>query len=368
MADQGIRLQLAIGPTVPVPAPYSVIDALTSLEVTSQDHQRDGFQMTFSMGKDSLLDYGLLGGGLLDPPSRVIVMVFINFLPQILIDGLITHHQVQPSNQPGQSRLTVTGEDISLQMDLEEKSVTYPNQSDSAIVTQILGSYGLVPDVTPTTKVPVETEEVPSQQGTDLSYTQTLAKQNGFVFFVEPTDIPMVNRAYWGPDHRIGGVQSPLTMNMGAATNVERLDFTFDALKPEEPIVQVLDPVLGLPITIPIPTGFRPTLVGKPTRALRKTMARDTAGLSAVDAALKMLELLTQSSDSVDGSGELDALQYGRALRARQLVAVRGAGQSYDGTYYVKQVTHSIRRGEYRQSFSLTREGQGALSLQVGSS
>jgi hypothetical protein len=366
MGDQGIRLQLAIGPTLPVPAPYSVIDALTSLEVTSRDHQRDGFQMTFSMGKDSLLDYGLLGGGLLDPPSRVIVMVLINFLPQVLIDGMITNHQVQPSNQPGQSRLTVTGEDISLQLDLEEKSVTYPNQSDSSIVTRILGSYGLVPDVKTTTNVPVETEQIPTQQETDLAYVQRLAKRNGFVFFVEPSDIPMVNHAYWGPDHREGTPQPPLTMNMGSATNVERLDFTFDALRPVEPTVQVLDPTTGTAISISIPSGLRPTLAGKPTKALRKTIARDTAGLSQADALLKMIEILTQSSDSVDAQGELDSLQYGRALRARQLVTVRGAGQSYDGTYYVKSVTHNIRRGEYRQSFSLTREGQGALSLRVG--
>lgn len=367
MADLGVRLQLLIGPTVPVPVPYPVIDALDSLEVTNQDHQRDGFQMSFRLAKDSLLDYGLLAGGLLDPPARVIVIVLINALPQILIDGLITNHQVQPSNQPGQSRVTVTGEDISLQLDFEEKNETFPNQSDSAIVTQILGSYGLMPDVTPTTKVPVETEEVPSQQGTDLAYLQKLAKENGYVFYVEPTDIPTVNRAYWGPDHRVGSVQRALTMNMGAATNVERLDFTNDALRPEQPIVKVIDPIFGLPITIPIPTGFRPTLVGKPATPLRKTITRDTAGLSAIDAALRVLEILAQSSDSIDAQGELDALQYGRALRARNLVAVRGAGQSYDGTYYVKRVTHNIQRGQYRQSFGLTREGLGALSLQVGS-
>jgi hypothetical protein len=367
VSDLGVRLQLLIGPTIPVPAPYAVVDALDSLEVTNQDHERDGFQMSFRLGKDSLLDYGLLSSGLLDPPARVIVIVLINALPQVLIDGLITHHQHQPSNQPGQSRLTVTGEDISLQLGFEERSQTYPNQSDSAIVTRILGSYGLVPDVMPTSKIPVETEEVPSQQGTDLKYVQKLATENGFVFFVEPTDIPMVNRAYWGPDHRVGSVQRPLSMNMGAATNVERLDFTFDALRPEQPVVQIIDPIFGLPITIPIPTGFRPTLVGKPTTPLRKTITRDTAGLSAIDAALKVLEILAQSSDSIDAQGELDALQYGRALRARNLVAVRGAGQAYDGTYYVKRVTHNIQRGQYRQSFGLTREGRGALSLQVGS-
>jgi hypothetical protein len=366
MPDLGVRLQLLIGATVPVPAPFGVVDALTNLEVWNRDKERDGFQMTFSVGKDSVLDYGLLADGLLDPPARVIVMVFVNAQPQILIDGLVTNHQMQPSNLPGQSRLTVTGEDISLQLDEEEKNVTYPRQSDSSIVSQIVSSYGLLPDVTQTSKVPMENEEVPTQQETDLECVQRLARRNGFVFFVEPTGIPTVNRAYWGPDHRTGPVQSALSMNMGAATTVERLDFTFDALRPVEPTVEVIDPFTGLTLKIPIPSGFRPSLAGKPTTPLRKTIARDTAGLSAVDAALKILEILIQSSDAIDAEGEMDALQYGRALRSRQLVAVRGAGQTYDGTYYVKQVTHNIRRGAYRQNFSLTREGRGSLSLQVG--
>jgi hypothetical protein len=39
------------------------------------------------------------------------------------------------------------------------------------------------------------------------------------------------------------------------------------------------------------------------------------------------------------------------------LVGVRGAGFAYDGFYYVDSVTHSIKRGEYKQSFKLSRNG-----------
>jgi len=76
---------------------------------------------------------------------------------------------------------------------------------------------------------------------------------------------------------------------------------------------------------------------------------------------LRALSSASQSSDAVTASGEVDAVRYGRALRSRQLVGVRGAGQSYDGNYYVQQVSHRIKRGEYKQSFSLRREGRGAL-------
>ena len=36
---------------------------------------------------------------------------------------------------------------------------------------------------------------------------------------------------------------------------------------------------------------------------------------------------------------------------------MRGAGPAFDGLYYVKSVTHKIKRGEYKQDFTLTRNG-----------
>jgi hypothetical protein len=62
-------------------------------------------------------------------------------------------------------------------------------------------------------------------------------------------------------------------------------------------------------------------------------------------------------AEAVTGEGSLDVLRYGRSLKARQLVGVRGAGLAFDGLYYVKSVTHNIKRGEYKQSFKLVRNG-----------
>jgi len=40
-----------------------------------------------------------------------------------------------------------------------------------------------------------------------------------------------------------------------------------------------------------------------------------------------------------------------------QLVGVRGAGLAFDGLYYVKRVDSSLKAGEFRQQFSLARNG-----------
>ena len=75
-------------------------------------------------------------------------------------------------------------------------------------------------------------------------------------------------------------------------------------------------------------------------------------------------ELDKSTDEVITATGELDALRYGQILRPRSLVDLRGAGASFDGTYYVKSVTHKIdiQKGEYKQSFTLTREGKGALT------
>ena len=366
MPDLSIQLQLMIGANVPLPAPYEVMSAVVQVEVTNKDRERDGFQLALTIGKESPLDYGLLRSGLFNPPNRIIISVIINALPQVLIDGIITNQQMTPSNQPGESRLTITGEDISLKLDLKEVSDTHPNQPDSVIVNKILMNYptlGLIPKVTPTTDVPLETDRVPSQQCTDLEYIRELAQNNGFVFYIEPT-LPTLNTAYWGMENRLGTPQPALSMNMGPDTNVDSpINFTYNALGPASPQVTIVEPNTRLPITIPVPSGLRPPLARQPISSLRTTVNRSSANLNPIQAGLRALATASEtSSDAVVATGEIDALRYGRALRSRRLVGVRGVGDSFNGFYYVKEVRHSIRVGQYTQSFTLTREGVGALS------
>src|SRR5688500_15455060 len=92
----GIRLVLLIGRAVPLPAPPELVAALSSLQVTNDAANGDGFTMTFSITKETPVDYSLLQGGLLDPPSRVIIAVTLGVVPEVLIDGAITHHQIDP--------------------------------------------------------------------------------------------------------------------------------------------------------------------------------------------------------------------------------------------------------------------------------
>jgi hypothetical protein len=366
----GIRLQLLIGQNVPLPASYDVMDALASIQVTNKDRESDGFQMEFNLGKDTPLEYSLLANGALDIKNRVTIMVIFGALPETLIDGIITHHQLKSDNEPGRTRLIVTGEDISAKLSFDDQSETHPQQKDSEIVEKILSDAGFDTQITETKDTPNENERTPCQQCNNLKYVRKLAKKNGFVFYVEPSDIPGRNIAYWGPENRQSEHQPPLTVNMGAQTNVDTpIHFGFNAMGPAEPDVSIIDPFTKTSIQIPIPTSVLPSLSSAPAVPLRKVISRDTANLSFVQALLRAVTGVSDSSDAIEATGEVDAVRYGHALKSRRLVDVRGAGSSYDGTYYVREVIHNITRlprGGYKMQFTLTRDGLGASSTSVG--
>jgi hypothetical protein len=117
---KGIHLTLMIGPVLAVPAPKAVIDAVQTVQVTS-GKDKSGFQITFGVSKNSVLLTTMLPAGYFDPMlTRVIIAVTMGGLPTVLMDGIVTRQELSPSSEPGQSTLTITGEDLSVLMDVVE--------------------------------------------------------------------------------------------------------------------------------------------------------------------------------------------------------------------------------------------------------
>jgi hypothetical protein len=360
----GVRLILWVGPTIPLPAPPGVMKALTQVTVTNDSEGQDGFQITLTLGKNLLLDFGTISDGTFDPMRRVVIGVLMGATPEVLVDGLVTRLEVTPSGEPGGSTMTVTGRDVSQALDLDERNTDYPNQPDALIVSRLVAGYpqyGLVPNPTPTTDVPIMLQRIPRQQETDLQFIRRLARRNGYVFYVEPVTFG-VNRAYFGPETRVGMPQPALTQGLGPASNVTSLSFSNDALAPVGTHGTFIDPIFKLPIPIPsLPSLRLPPLSRSPAQAYRTVQLRDTANENPARAATAAVAEVTNAPEAIEGSGQVDAARYGSVLRARRLVGVRGAGTSYDGFYWVKRVTHTISPGSYTQSFTVSRDGTGAL-------
>jgi hypothetical protein len=170
---------------------------------------------------------------------------------------------------------------------------------------------------------------------------------------------------YWGPDFTIPVPQPALNVNMDAETNVQSISFSLDGLAKKIVVLTVYDPETDrIPIPIPVPnlSILRPPLGARLTPPAKIEFPDYLSGLTATEAIARALGIVFSASDAITGSGQLDVLRYGGILQARQVVGVRGAGPAYDGLYYVQSVTHDIKRGQYKQSFSLSRDGLISLT------
>lgn len=361
-----VQLTLLIGPLVaPLPAPLPVTEALQRVEITSS-RDRSGFQIVFTLGKTSPLQLSLLPVGFFDPMiTRIVMVATVRGVPQVVMDGVVTRQEVQPASKPGTSTLTLTGEDLSVLMDVVELRIPYPATPENVRITTILAKYaafGIVPVVLPPPVINVDspTSRFDAQDGTDRAYIKALAAESGYVFYIEPGPAPLQSIAYFGPDLRIPMPQRALNVDLDADTNVESLGFQLDGLAKKTTVMFLYDPVTKkVPLAVPVPdlNPLHPPLGLRPTPPARVTFAEDTTRLTATEAAKRAFGIMMQSADAITGSGHLNVAAYGAVLRARMLVGVRGAGLAYDGFYFVDSVTHSIRRGEYKQSFQLSRDG-----------
>lgn len=359
-----VRMQLFVGPAVPVPAPKAVVDAVQQVTVeTGSGGSQSGFELSFTVDKKSPLQtLFLLTGGAGIPILRVVIAVSVGGTTHVLSDGVMTHHELTTDGPT--ATLRVKGKDLTAVMDIVPlDGLPYPAMPPAVRVLAALAKYaalGCAPLVVPSLleDVPIPVDRIPRHQGTDYAYVTALAEEVGHVFYVDPGPVPGVSKAYWGPEIRVGAPQPALNAGLdGPHDNVTSLGFTFDKEAKELPVVYIQEPLSKAPIPVPIPdvTPLNPPLGLVPPLPPKVTFLTDTAKLDPLAAAMRGIGYATRHSDSVFGTGSLDIARYGHVLRSRRLVGVRGAGDAYNGLYYVTRVTSTITRGSFTQSFGLAR-------------
>jgi hypothetical protein len=364
--NEGIQLRLWAGPGIPRPVPPDLANALVAAEVVANAHGTSKFQLRFQLSNRSPLHtLFLLAGSSALNVFRVIIAVVVSGRTEVIMDGIVTHQQVVPGDSPGRGELVVSGDDLSAAMDwFKLDGVPYPSMPLAARVLAILAKYavlGIVPMVVPAVieAVASANDRIERQQGSDLAYIRYLADQTGYVFYLEPGPVVGANRAYWGPEIKLGEIQPAINVDFDGSSNTDQLNFSYDAENAVQPILYIQDETLKAPIPVPVPdiTPLNPPLGLVPPLRRREVPMPCTAKLSVGQAALLAMAQSSRQADAVSATGSIDVARYGRVLKPRRLVGARGVGHAFDGLYYVRQVTHQIARGSYKQSFELSRNG-----------
>jgi hypothetical protein len=369
MASQ-LTLSLLMGSTLD-PAPRSVMEALTevSVRIGAGGPTPSGFDLKFATSKLSPIITQLLPSGYFDPPTRVVLAATLVGSTSVLMDGVITQQDVAPSDESGKSVLSVKGEDLTRMMDVIDFGalIAYPAMPAEARVALMVAKYapiyGIIPLVLPSVlvDVPLPTDTIPQQSGTDLAYINLLAERVGYTFYLQPGPVPGVSMAYWGPKLQVGipflPTPQPLAIDWDGSSNVESLQFSFDGFKKTQYVVLIKVDDIPVPLPVPIPdvTPLSPPLGQKDPIPLKVTPLVGLSGYTPIQAAVIALAKAADSANVISGQGTLDVLRYGSILPARTVVQVQGAGITYDGDYFVSSVTHTIKPGSYKQSFTLER-------------
>lgn len=410
----GFAVTLLLGPGNPMPV--SLMNALDSVEVTQSDRAPNGFQLTFTTPRTAadIPDYAVLAGGSLKPGQRVIIQVTAPTTSPVLIDGFVTHVQLQPPTVTEEARIIVTGEDLSVAMDVYEYSLEYPLLPDSAIAALILEKWsglGITPSVDLTQGIVTNLFGVTQQAATDRAFLNQLAARNACVFCIQPGQTPGQSTAYWGPPQRTATPQPVLTVDPSAGT-VTQLVAEYDGTAATLVYGMVMDTLTDLPLPVltvgntrsgtlaadtplsPVSFSFSVSSVANLASQALSSVEQLVSGVAGtllggggdsisllnyrlfMHQGMNVLQAYNAAQSITDASadnvstlkGRLDALRYGGPLLAPGVVTVAGAGTSFDGLWYVQKTTHFISRGAYVQEFALTRDGWQSTLTTVPSS
>lgn len=292
-----------------------------------------------------------------------------------LFTGYVSGVELSLGSEPGQTVLTVMAVDPSLLLGLEEKVAVWSNVTDSDVIEQIAGSYGLDTDVEATATTHEENETVLVQRSTDLQFLRTLARRNGFEFAFEPDPDSGDPVAHCTAPQLDDTPQPDLAIQFGEESNLARFGVTVDGRRPLNVKVTQTDMHAKSANTAQV-TSISLTELGADDL---DALAGDAIDRLATpqDAASQLLLLGPPTSDTTElqalaqaardeagwfmtATGEVNCDAYGAVLRPRRTVLVKGAGDLYSGTWYVTRVTHTITSdGRYRQTFDAKRNARG---------
>jgi phage protein D len=358
----GVTYRLTIDDASPAPA---LVAAIRQLEV--EDHADEADMLRLRLATAVRPDGGgwtVLDDDVFPRLAKVRVWVVIGDTAVPLIEAHVIEVQADLSDRPDASTLTIVGMDPTVLMHLEERVRAWPDMTDADVASAIFGdpAYGFTPVVEPTRWTRHEEEQTLMQRGTDIAFLQQLARRNGCECFVELNADTGEVEGHFHPPRLDESPQGVLTVNMGAASNVNRFTVRHDMLGPALAEVSGIDTDAGETQPARADRDEDTTLGGDSAvaqdRPRRVLLARTGMGQGGELQAYARA-VVERAAFSLEAEGELDAVAYGGVLRAKRPIMVRGVGRRYSGTWYVERVLHLFGPAGYVQRFTLRRNAIG---------
>lgn len=348
-------------------APAAVLEAIKRIEVEDHAAMADMLRMRLAVAvKEDGSGWTLLDDALFTRLTKIDVSVTVGSgRATPLISAYVIDLDAQLSSEPDGSMLTVVAMDATVLMHLDEKVKAWPNMTDSDVASAIFSdaAYQFTPVVESTGWSRQEDDHTLIQRGTDIQFLQHLADRNGYECYVELNDAGQVEGHFHPPDLE-ARPQGTLTINMGAATNLDRFRARFDMLGPALAKAATVDPDDGSAQTAQADEASAAGALGDtpatPSDRPRTVLLSRLGMAQAGEVQRYAQAVVDRSSWAIVADGEVNTVAYGGVLKAKRPVLVRGAGRQFSGRYYAHRVQHTITgEGSYVQAFTLLRNAVG---------
>ena len=252
--------------------------------------------------------------------------------------------------------LEVIAMDGSCLMSVEEKLKAWPEKSDSDIAREIFESYGLTAEVDGVDVVHAEAVSTILQRETDIRFLKRLARRNGFECFVQG------DTGYFRGPALDEDPQPVLNAHFGDSTNLITFRAKLNALRPTTVEMRQYDIAAKEILSASAATGEQRQLgrdaaiaLAVPDGHTPKLFVRHAVATSQAEMQNLCRALFDEAEWLIEGRGEIDTVRYGSALKTRQLVPIRGVGETFSGLYYVTNVKHVFTAARYVQHFTAKR-------------
>ncbi len=308
--------------------------------------------------------------------SKVKISASLNGVSENLVEGYITGIDFHIDKEERKSHVDINGMDSTVLMNLGEEIMSWVDKSDSDIAKEIFSKYGFDLDVDDTVHPPLEKGYTVIQRESDIEFLKKLAVRNGFECFVDSDFQSKKTRGHFRKLQLDLKPQKDLAVHFGTDSTLESIDFSIDGLRPISVELRQKD-ALSKKVEEVLIDDSKLSKLGKQTlneliaSNLTKIKTRETLTpkiiLSRhVVSEPQLMESIARSvfdegSWFINAKGTVNAESYGKVLKTKSLVLIKGSNDTFSGKYYVSKVIHTFKPGSYIQEFKAKRNALGII-------
>ncbi|HEY2853207.1 MAG TPA: hypothetical protein VGJ18_10195 [Gemmatimonadaceae bacterium] len=282
-----------------------------------------------------------------------------------LIDGPVVTIESEMTATPGQSTATLVVSDDSFYLARNDEQARFDGLLDSEVADQLYRDATQIADtdIDDTTAGPNGSNSVAIQRGTAMAMIKRLARRNGMHAFVRPGDDAGASiGVFRSLPTKTDGLE-PLVL-LGTNRNLATFSAKNDGQSPTRTVIFTLNPLDGTTSSANASPSDADLLGGTSATAADGqvgTVILPPAD-GSVDPQKRADATATISSYAFHADGSVVSDCYPSILAPFRVVTVTGVDGRQSGDWLIVEVTHTLSRSVYTQSFKLARNATSAGS------